>query len=147
MDLKEFDVVKGANEGFELALVNPKTQAEVGLRVTVLGKDSDVFRRLSTEQNRRRLAKMTKGGVMRFGAVPPEELETDAVDLLAACTVSWMEVPTAAQDAGLPKDTWLVNGEELPCTRANAVAVYTQFPWLREQVEAAIGDRANFIKG
>jgi hypothetical protein len=143
MDLKELDVISSANEGFELRLVNPKTQENLGLYITVLGKDSDAFRRLSAEQNRRRLTKMTKGGVVRFGTLSAEELDADAVDLLAACTVRWRE----DEGVAAPKDTLTINGDEVPCTRANAVSVYTRFPWIREQVDTAIGDRANFIKG
>lgn len=148
MDLKDLDVAKFAGEGFELALLNPKTQADTGLRITVLGRDSDIFRRLDSEQNRKRLAKMTKSGTVRFNSLSTEELEADAIELMAVCTVRWSEVPTEnGGDEGLPKDSWEVDGEELACNRSNVIKVYKRFAWIREQVDAAISDRANFIKG
>lgn len=152
MDLNELDVVGKSNEGFELQLVNFKTQEGLPLYITVLGKDSDVFRKLTAEQNRRRLAKMTKGNVMRLGSLSAEELEADAVELLAVCTVSWREqlVPdghAVREGESVSKSTLRLNGEELACTRANATKLYVGFPWIREQVDTAIGDRANFIKG
>lgn len=150
MDLKDLDVINSSNEGFELRLLNPKTQAELNLCVTVLGKDSDVFRKLASDQNRKRLAKMTKGGAIRLGAVSAEELDSDAVELLAACTVSWREVegyPAVDDPAGTVKPTWTIDGNEIVCTRATVISTYVRFPWIREQVEAAVGDRANFIKG
>lgn len=152
MDLKDFDVVSGANEGFELQLVNYKTQEPLPLFVTVLGRDSDAFRRVQADQQRRRLAKMTKGNVVRVGSVSAEELEADAIDLLAACTVGWRE-ELAPEGSAVPegsrheKKTLTVRGEELTCTRANAARLYADFPWIREQVDAAVGDRANFTQG
>lgn len=133
LDLGSIDVVKAANEGVEVQLYHPGTNADLGVVIKVLGRDSTEFRRLSAEQNRRRMAKMTKGGTFKMGVINPEELENDLINLLAACTISWTGVR--------------VDGAELPCSRENAAMLYTRFPWIREQVDATVGDRSVFLKG
>ena len=53
------------------------------------------------------------------------------LDLLAACTVSWVEIEE--------------NGEPLACNAETAKRVYTDYPWLREQVQAAFLASADFF--
>ena len=137
MDIAALDSVKAANNGFELELFHPGTMVNLGLFITVLGKDSAEFRKVSSAQNRKRLQKATKGGGFRAGAVSMEEIEQDSIELLAACTVLWRDGD---------KKTLTFAGKELECTPENAKQVYTDYPWIREQVDAGVSDRANFIK-
>jgi hypothetical protein len=131
VDLGSIDTVKGANEGFDVSIYHPGTNEDLGILITVLGKDSDEFQKISRAQSKKRMAKITKGG-FRSQAVPLEEIEQDGLELLAAVTKKWVNV--------------VVDGNDLPFTKENAVALYERFPWIREQLDVAIGDRANFIK-
>jgi hypothetical protein len=79
---------------------------------------------------------MSKGG-FRNTNVPIESVEADGIQLLATVTKSWRQGE---------KQTLTVEGKELPCTKDNAVILYERFPWIKEQVDTAVGDRANFIK-
>ena len=74
---------------------------------------------------------MTGRGVVNKSATS-EEFEAETIDILAKCTLSWEKV--------------VLEGKELPCTYENAKTVYTNFIWLREQVDAFINDRANFLE-
>jgi len=130
IDLSSIDTVKGANEGFDVQIYHPGTNEDLGITIRVLGKDSDEFRRISQAQSKKRLSKMTKGG-FRNATVSPEEIEQDALDLLASVTKSWNNVVIDGQPVGFSKE--------------NALMVYERFPWIKEQVDTAIGDRANFI--
>lgn len=132
IDLSSIDTVKGSNDGFNVQIYHPGTNEDLGITIRVLGKDSDKFITVSRGQNKKRMAKMTKGG-FRTTAIPVEEIEQDSLMLLAACTVGWVGV--------------VVDGKALDFNEDNAVMVYERFPWIREQVDAAMGDRANFIKG
>ena len=136
MDLATIDTVKGANAGFDVKIYHPGTNEDIGVNIRVLGKDSDEFQRISRAQQKRRMDKLTKGG-FRGANIPLESIEQDAIDLLASLTKGWKQ-----ED----KSTITLDGEELACTKENAVAVYERFPWIKEQIDAAIGDRANFIK-
>jgi len=132
IDLATLDTVKGANEGFDVQIYNPATNEDLDIVIHVLGKDSDEFQRISRAQGRKRMAKMAKGGFRSVSATSAEEIEQDAIALLAACTTGWSGV--------------VIGGKAIDYNQDNAVMLYTRFPWIREQVDAAIGDRANFIK-
>lgn len=147
MDLKALDTTQASNEGFELQLAHPGSGELLGIFITVLGRDSAAFRTLQTEQNKRRIQRMTKGTGARM-SLAAEEMEEEAVELLSACTRAWRqeEKPVDEEDAVSSKDTLTVEGKELPCTRANAADLYRKFTWIREQVDAGVTDRQNFIK-
>ncbi|MDD5724394.1 MAG: hypothetical protein PHY29_11760 [Syntrophales bacterium] len=133
IDLAAIDTVKGSNEGFDVHIYHPGTLVDLGIVINVLGKDSDEFQRVSRAQSKKRLAKMTKGGFrVQNLTPPPEEIEADGLELLAACTKSWSGV--------------VIEGKEIEFSHENALMVYERFPWIKEQVDTAIGDRANFIK-
>jgi hypothetical protein len=140
-DLSELDSVSAANEGVEVELVNPKTGAGTGIFVRILGSDSDVFRKKTQEQQQRRMSRLFKGGRMNPNSYSSSEAERDAIDLLAACTKSWRRASGEGESA-----TLLVKGEELSCTPENAKRLYSTFPWIKEQLDEAISDRANFLK-
>lgn len=140
-DLASLDVVTTSNEGFDLKLYNPAgTLEDLGIVITILGRDSTEFRKLQSAQNQRRMAKLQKSGATR-SVLSLDELEQDTIQILAACTKAWK-----TQDGESFKELILVGGVELACTRENAVRLYTDYPWIKEQVEAGITDRANFIK-
>lgn len=134
-DLAALDTVKGSNAGFEVSIYNPATNEDLGLFITVLGKDSDEFQKVSRAQQKKRMEKISKGG-FRNANVPIEAMESDGLQLLAAVTKSWRQGD---------KQTVTLDGQELACTKENAVALYERFPWIKEQVDTAVGDRANFI--
>lgn len=131
LDLSELDTAKAANAGFDVDLYHPATNADLGIKIRVLGKDSDEFRRVSNSQNKRRMDRMQRGG-FRNPTPSPEELEQNGIELLAACTLGWAGV--------------VLDKKPLPFTKDNAKMLYNRFPWIKEQVDAAIGDRANFIQ-
>ena len=133
VDLSTIDTVKGSNEGFDVRIYHPGTNEDLDIIINVLGKDSDEFQKVSRAQSKKRLAKMTKGGFRQNQPAPIEEIEQDGLQLLAACTKSWSGV--------------VIEGKEIAFNLDNAVMIYERFPWLKEQVDTAIGDRANFIKG
>lgn len=136
MDLEKFDVVKGANDGFELELLSPKDNSTpLGIFITIMGTDSDEFRKIRSAQNRQRVAKLSKGNRTIVSA---DEIDAAAIELLVACTKSWRDGT---------KITITLRGEELPCIPMNVEKLFKAMPWIREQVDVAINDRANFIKG
>lgn len=133
IDLGSIDTVKGSNEGFDVQIYHPGTNEDLGIIIKILGKDSDEFIKVSRAQSKKRMAKMAKNGFRQTLRVPIEEVEQDAIDLLASCTKGWIGV--------------VIDGKEIECNVDNAKMLYTRFPWIREQVDVAIGDRANFIHG
>jgi len=132
IDLTTIDTVKGSNEGFDVKIFHPGTLVDLDIVISVLGKDSDEFQKISRAQSKRRLTKVSKGGFRTNTPVSVEEIEQDGIELLAACTTGWKGI--------------VIEGKEIPFSKENAVDLYARFPWIKEQVDTAIGDRANFIK-
>lgn len=136
MDLASIDTVKGANAGAEVKLYHPSTNEDMGITIRVLGKDSDEFQKINRAQSKRRMEQMSKGG-FRGANIPLESIEQDGLELLASLTKTWKQGD---------KQTLTLDGVELACNKDNAVLIYKRFPWIKEQVDSFIGDRANFIK-
>lgn len=126
MDLSRFDTKKAADEGFRLQLKDPLGQP-TDIVIVVKGADSEQFQAAKVEALRRQAEQPKKRGV------DYERIEAELIDLLVAVTVAWENVQ--------------LDGEALACTQDNARKLYRRFPWIREQVDAAIYDRANFIPG
>lgn len=130
LDLSALDVRKGADAGFELQLQHPQSAAPLPIWITVLGADSDVYQSALREQSRKRTDRLARG---RRAPVTPEEVEAAALDLLSGITIGWRAECT-------------LDGQPFPAfSQSEARKLYARFPWVREQVDVAMGDRANFF--
>lgn len=127
-DLSKLDTSEAAETGAVLDVLHPTENTPLGIKITLAGADSDIYRKTINKSVNKRVQRMKPGQSMPFTA---EEQEESGITLLAACTLSWEGV--------------LVDGQELPCDKENAKALYRRFPWIREQVDQFIGDRANFL--
>lgn len=114
------------NETATIDLLHPVTGQPVGASITVYGQDSDVYRSEIRKYEDRvvEYAKRNRGKVM-----PSEMRDELALERLVACVESI--------------DGLTENGEPL----TDAARLFTKYPWIREQVEAGVTERANFIKG
>ena len=125
MELTQFDVVSPANEGVWMNLEHPVTGEPLEVKIKLAGIDSDYYKKeLRRQQNKR-----FKKGFRKMNA---EELESETIELLVACTLDWDGVE--------------LEGQALECNPENVRKVYKQFPWIKEQVDNFINDRANFLK-
>lgn len=128
-DFATRDVAAKAEEGAELEVLDPVTSEAVGVYITLAGADSVVHRKAVANISKRRFNNQ-KG--FRNKGFDPERMEAESIEILAACTLGWKGVT--------------LEGVPLPCSRDNAIKMYTRFPWLREQVEQFIGDRSAYLQ-
>ena len=136
VDISGIDVVKAANEGAPIPIMHPITGDPLGLNIFILGSDSDEFRKVTTEQNRRRLKAMTKGGVFKADAVPQSVIDNDGLTALAAVTKGW-EPPIIIEKGETPSSY----------NKDNCIRLFKRHPYIKEQVDAGVADRAVFSKG
>lgn len=127
MDLSKLDTTKRSNAGMEVKIVTPDTGQDTGIRISMLGRDSDLYRKTLHEQNRKR-AQRTRN--VRNYIITSEEIERDAIDLLAHCATGWTGIEE--------------NGAAVSFSVDAARDLFTRFPTIREQVDAEVHDRANF---
>lgn len=125
-DLASLPSRSSAEVGFEVRITDPKTGEKTGMRIRVLGADSDAYQRKVREIRKRMLEQLRTQNRTELSA--EEERDVD-VETLVEVTTSWN-----AQ----------LNGQPLECTPANVRMVYTEWPCIREEVRLAIHNRANF---
>lgn len=133
LDLASLNTTSASNKGAEIELLHPTENTPLGIYITVLGKDSDVFRdhvKHDVNQRLRKEAMATKRG-KSLDPTTAEQVEEQSIELLTICTTGWRNM--------------VYNGEELAFTVANVAMVYRELLWVRRQIDEAIGDLENFM--
>lgn len=118
----------------DLGVLIPEDRAKMQVRHPVTGADLPVeiyLYGIDSEQYHRSQRAVIDAKLARKGRDAARDLE-DGLGLLADCTAGWKGV--------------VLNGEELEHSRENAIELYRQLKWLREQVDQFIGDRSRFIR-
>lgn len=135
-NLEDFDTTQLSEEGVDMELLDPNgdpifqdEEKTKPVTIRVLGRDSEQFMRTQRRQIERRLQRQ-RGQRMR--QIPIEELVEEQSELLAAVTVNWSGIEEKSAS--------------VPFNPANVRRIYKNYPWIREQVDNFIGDRANFMK-
>ena len=131
MDLMNIGKIK---ETTDVTLYNP-INSEILLNedgsemvITVHGPYSKKYKSIAHAQQNRRLQKAQRtGGKLNLSA---EEIEAAALDLLIKCVDGW---------------NITLGGEQPDCTEAKVREVFTELPWVREQVDSALGDAQAFL--
>lgn len=128
IDLSSLDTAAACAKGFELELVHPITKEPLGSFITVVGKDSPTFDSFVKRQSNERLRKQFQNNRRGKDAEAPtvEQIESDAISLLAACTTAFRNVS--------------YKGSILTFSEDNARLLYTEQKWVRAQVDEAVGD-------
>lgn len=133
LDLSALDTVAACDKGARIELRHPVTSEALGVFITVLGKDSQAFRdHLRTAINERlRKEALAKKRGREPDVMTVEVGEAEAIDLLVVCTVGWEGVT--------------YKGQPLEFNVPNAKTLYADLPWVRKQIDEAIGDLENFM--
>jgi hypothetical protein len=74
-----------------------------------------------------------RGAKQRSASLTADQLTQENLEAAAVCCVDWCAA-------------FQLDGKPAACTRENAVKLLGRAPWIREQVEAAMGDHARFFK-
>lgn len=140
VDLASIDTAAACNKGFEVELRHPVTNQPLGIFWGVLGSDSDIFRDHVKETINDRLRKeaMAKKRGRDLEVRTMEDAEQDSIELLIVCSTHWR--------TGDEK-TLRFKGEDLAFSVPNAKRVLEDMRWIRAQIDEAIGDLGNFMKG
>lgn len=115
-------------------ILHPVTGEPTGITVTVAGKDSAHFRKAVRELQAERTSEAASQGPGKRAQKPSDaDADSNGAQLLSRLTLSWGGVT----EKGVP----------LAFSHEAAQRVYEQHRWLREQVDAAVFNRALFFKG
>lgn len=134
MDLKNLKRTEGVRV---LELRNPHTSAvltqegtNAPVTISLISADAPEYRALVHKQNNARIKEMRvarKG----LGGITSESTDASNLELLVLATKAWSGI--------------VENGQALQCTPDVIRYVYTEYPWIREQAEEFVNERANFL--
>lgn len=126
MDLAQYDITEKAERGADLVLAHPVTGEPLDAVITLVGHDSAAYRNKLRDFAQQQISKGKGKPKLDLDAS-----EKQAAELLAACTIGWSNI-----DEG---------GKAIPFSREACIDVYRKYRWIREQVDAFVGDRGNFF--
>ena len=128
---KMFDIAAYMNEAQDTATVtilHPGTGDPTSIKITVASMDSEKYKQISMKVQNEQL----KYAMKNRGKTTAERIASNSLEILVWVTVAW---------------EGLAEGDKpVPCTPENVRRVYTELPFIREQVDEFLGDRRNFIR-
>ncbi len=134
MDLTSLDFSGAAEAGAVLALRSPIDSSVLldaegnEMTLTLLGKDAPSYQKVISKLSNARLERAKQARKMVFASA--EEVLTEEVELLANVTTAW--------NITLDKESPVFSVAE-------ARKFYRRFEWARQQANAFIEDRSNFL--
>lgn len=133
MDLKQFDTKEGANKGVVFHPIPPGYMSPIEeISITVIGIDSKRFIDKALKNAREDMSLIKRQP--KKSDITDEDIErarNRKVEDIAICIIDWTGIEE--------------KGEIVPFSYENAVRILTDYPWLHEQLDMFIGDRANFL--
>lgn len=129
LDLSSLDTKEASEKGAVLEVLHPIEGTPLGIKITLAGADSDIYRTAWRKMVDKMSQRQRPGQRLNFAFKDQDEGD---LDVQATCTLAWEGV--------------LVDGQEIACSKENAKELYRRFPWIREQVVSFMGDRANFLQ-
>ena len=121
----------------EVVLYHPRTGDEIPgpnnkpLSVTVHGPYSPKYKAFVRKQQQSRLQSVSKQHRNTL-TITADEIEQGALDLIIACIESW--------------NLSFEGDAVLPLNEENIREVFRQHPWVRDQLDAAMGNAADFLE-
>ena len=107
---------------------HPVTLEPIGLKIDLLPTTSKQVRDVQRKHANENIKN-------RFKTTTAEKLEANALDILVAATAGWTWGEGADWKGGKPE-----------LTPENVREVYKKAPWIRKQVDEALGDDAEFFR-
>jgi hypothetical protein len=123
-----------AEDTAKITLYHPFTGEELRddnddpMWVEVYGVDSDHYRKIDRDITNKNLQRAQKN---RNAAITAERLEVQGLERVVKCVKNWHIV---------------LGGETPDCDEKNVRSVFEDYPWVREQVQEGMSDRANFLQ-
>ena len=132
MNIFSLKTVK-SDAGAVMQVRHPETEEPIeGMTITLLGHDSHVYRRITTQRQQAALNRMAHG--KKATKLDAEKLTEDGINDLVELTVCW----TGFDDA---------DGKPMAFDPLYVKNIYTDpgLSWLVDQVRDFVGDRSNFL--
>lgn len=120
------DLTKAQDDGIDVHISHPKTGEDLGIVIRVAGPDS------ARQRNARAAIINERQSAPANKKLTAADLESASLRIAVASIISWSGV--------------IENGAQVEFSRDAATDLMSRYPFILEQVNIAIGDRAGFIK-
>lgn len=145
IDLAELNTADACEVVHELELKHPVSGVPLGVFIMHKGMNAAAVQKIARAQGNEILRKQftaTRKG--KEDAPTIEESGKRSAKLLAAATVGW-----ATDEKGKREDVLVIGKERIAFSPDQAERIYDNpgFGWLRDQVDEAVADLGNFMKG
>jgi hypothetical protein len=133
MSLRDVGTVKDTTT---ITLYHPATGKDLlnadktPMTITLHGPYSERYKTVLRDQQQRRMTDMTRAAART--SMTPEEVEALSQELLIRCVEAW--------------SITLEGDEKLAFSPEAVETVMAEFPWLKDQVNAAMGNVADFLE-
>jgi hypothetical protein len=134
MGLNDVGTIK---ETTEVILLHPRDGTPIPgpggkpLSITLHGPYSERYKAVLRKQQQRRMQDMSRGAGRGALTVTIEEIEQNSDEIVKACLDGW--------------NISFEGDEVLPMTPENIDAVFKAHPWVRDQIDRALGNVADFL--
>lgn len=145
-NLADLDTVSSSQRGFDVHIKHPLTQEPIvvnddgaELTMRVIGPDAPEFKEARNEYLKRYLGRTKDKVTNKVVPHDIEHYEEDNYELVVRCVIGWDNLyfdPESGDEVDEP----------LEFSVENARKVLSACPWIIEQLQTVIGQRANFIK-
>lgn len=135
LDLSDLDTTKACDKGYKLELKHPITKIGLGQFITVVGRDSTAFQEAFNTARNKKLREEFNNSRRGVDQEPRsvESDENENIELLVASTLSFENIT--------------FEGNKLTFSQGNARLLYSKLKFVRRQVDEAIAELGNFMKG
>lgn len=113
----------------EVVIMHPQTGVATDMRIMVAGPNSTQYKEADRRVKNRNLQALQKMKGQKILSI--EAVEAGQLELLVSVTLGWANVVYA--------------GEPLEFTQDNVKMLYTQFPFIVEQIDEFLGEQRNFL--
>lgn len=141
MDLSNLDLTVLADKGFQVQLLHPgfltplENDKGEPMIITVIGSDSTTWEAEIDAITAKNLMDSKRKGALAAQKAAIEavkDLKKRGVELMAKSTVGWSNLQ--------------LDGKDFPFSYNNAITLYTKHKWVKEQIDAEVGNRENLFK-
>ena len=138
LNTSEFDLRDAADGGAWCQLLHPVTSDELGAdegkpaRIRIQGIDSMGFEKALAKSAAIRAKEPQRRAAISDQRIAAEAEKSERIQAreLADVTIGWEHIE--------------MDGQPYPFSRENALRLYTQYKWIREQLIVFVFERANF---
>ncbi len=146
MALAKHNTSEVANKGVSVEIYSADG-LPLGIRFFVLGCDSEEWEKINRKQDKARIEKQKRTRGVYIAS--SDETKLNGTELLTALTTGWEEdiKNDKGEVIGTRPDIELEEGEFVSFSKQAVAAIYNHigYSFIREQVDAFIGDRRNFL--